>query len=83
MKAPTMYEREQEAIRRVLQLIAKLRAPWRAHGVSVRRFDVSVKQLEAALNMHGHGCWAVFRDGGIGDIAVARWSGHVRWPGER
>jgi hypothetical protein len=48
-----MYEREQEAIRRVLQLLAQLRAPWRAHGVSVRRFDVSVKQLKTALNMHG------------------------------
>ena len=53
MKAPTMYEREQEAMRRVLQLLAQLRAPWRAHGVSVRRFDVSVKQLRSALNVHG------------------------------
>ena len=53
MKAPTMYEREQEAILRVLHLLSKCRLAWMFNGVSIRGFDANVKLLEASLDMLG------------------------------
>ena len=52
-----MYKREQDAIRRVLDLISKSRPTWRSHGVCVGLFDEIARQLDVAW--HERECEAI------------------------